>query len=114
MFSKRSREGELLIDHRSSPGLTADEVGSFHAPAVGKGDVYESAVAVCGHCSYAVILKPNRTRERGWCSKCDRYLCDDCTEILARTLECRSMKRQLDQLFEAAERGTSPLLLGKG
>lgn len=113
MFSKRSLEGELVIDHRASPGLTAEDVGTFDTPTVPKGTLYESAVAVCGHCSYAIILEPKRTRERGWCSKCDRYLCDDCSRVLATTLQCRSIKQQIDQLHDLAERGSSPFLLGK-
>ena len=112
--TKRSREGELIIDHRASPGLTPEQVGAFNAPAVGKGDIYESAIAVCGHCQFAVILEPNRSRDRGWCSKCDTYLCDECTELLAKTLECRSMKRRVDEAQELIERyGSTQLILGK-
>ena len=32
----------------------------------------------CGHCSTTVILNPDRTRERSWCARCDRYTCDSC------------------------------------
>jgi len=102
MFSKRSREGEILIDHRCSPGL----------PSVPQGQIFESAVIVCGHCQFAVILMPLRTRERGWCSKCDKYLCDDCTETLRVTLECRDVERVLDAIQNQAEHdGTSSVLL---
>lgn len=111
MRSKRSREGELYIDHRASPGLTAEDVGAFGGPVVKRGEVYESAIIVCGHCQAAVILEPKRTRDRGWCSKCDAYLCDDCTELLARTLQCESIVRRLDDLRNQIERfGSSPLL----
>ena len=84
MRSKRSREGEIVIDHRASPGLTPAQVAGF-APAVAKGELYESAVVVCGHCDAAVILEPKRTRDRGWCPKCDRYTCDDCEALRAKT-----------------------------
>ena len=110
-FSKRSLEGELLIDHRASPGLTPEHVGAFDAPAVAKGDVYESPVLVCSHCQYAIVMNPQRTRERGWCSKCDQYLCDDCTQLMHVTLECRSFERRKDEILNLAERGvTNPLL----
>ena len=111
MGSKRSREGELLIDHRASPGLTPAQILP-DVPAVPKGELYESAVVVCGHCQCAIILNPQRTRERGWCAKCDKYLCDACTERLHRTLECRDMERVFDQVQNAIEReGTSLIVL---
>lgn len=111
MRSKRSREGEFLIDHRASPGLTPEQVGGF-GPAVPRGELYESALVVCGHCQAAIILEPKRTRERGWCPKCDRYVCDDCETIRARTLECDSAERRLDKLQAQIETyGTSSLLL---
>lgn len=111
-FSKRSLEGELMIDHSASPGLRPEDIGHFDAPAVPKGELYESPLIVCGHCQYAVILNPLRTRDRGWCAKCDKYLCDDCTEALHVTLECTSFEKLKDTVLELAERGvTSPLLL---
>jgi hypothetical protein len=111
--TKRSREGELLIDHRASPGLTAEQVGAF-APAVPKGEVYESAVSVCAHCQAAVILEPKRTRAREWCAKCDRYICDDCAAVMARTLVCRSAARRIDEIQNHVEHlGNMALLLGR-
>ncbi len=32
----------------------------------------------CSHCGTTVILNPDRTRERAWCARCDRYTCDPC------------------------------------
>lgn len=111
-FSKRSLEGEILIDHSASPGLRPEDLGTFDAPAVPKGELYESPLIVCGHCQYAVILNPNRTRDRGWCQHCDQYLCDGCTERLHVTLRCDNFQMQIDRLVNAIEsHGTSPLLL---
>ena len=110
MRSKRSREGEIVIDHRASPGLTPAQVAGF-APAVAKGELYESAVVVCGHCDAAVILEPKRTRDRGWCPKCDRYTCDDCEAQRARDGECRSVERRADAYLNHIERGGSSSLL---
>jgi hypothetical protein len=113
LHSKRSLEGELLIDHRASPGLTAEDVAGTDIPVVGKGEVYESAVVTCGHCACVVVMNPLRTRERGWCSRCDRYMCDACAYVMQKTLQCNTVKRRLDQAFEDLERGVSPQLLTK-
>ncbi len=111
MFSKRSLEGEILIDHRASPGLTPEEAGPL-SPAVGKGEVFESAIVTCSHCQTTIVLNPNRTRDRGYCGKCDRYLCDGCEFVRVKTLACHSMAKRFDQLGEQIERfgSASPLL----
>jgi hypothetical protein len=111
--SKRSLEGEILIDHSASPGLTAEDMAGFPVPAVGKGQVYESPLIVCGHCQCAVIIEPLRTRAREWCAKCDRYICDDCGLRMHVTLECQSVERRIDEMLEVIERhgSVSPLLL---
>jgi hypothetical protein len=109
--SKRSREGEILIDHRASPGLTPEMIGRFGI-AVAGGEIFESAIYTCSHCQCGVVLNPDRSRERHWCAKCDRYICDECAYRMARTLECRNVQRRMDQMAEAIERGgVSPLLL---
>lgn len=61
VHSERSREGYLLIDNRLSGGAAV-----------------EAATVTCGHCHRQVILNPERTRARGKCRRCDRYLCDGC------------------------------------
>ena len=96
-FSKRSLEGEFMIDHRASPGLTSEQLAGFDAPAVHGGDIYESAMVTCSHCRAGIVLNPQRTRERGYCPKCDKYLCDGCTFLYTRTSECRDFERQLEQ-----------------
>lgn len=99
-FSKRSLEGEILIDHKSGPGLP-EEVARFigvDPQYVRSGATYESAIVTCSHCQVSVLMNPERTRERGWCSYCDKYLCDECTFILSRTRECRNVQRVFDTL----------------
>lgn len=112
-FSKRSLEGEIFIDHRASPGLTAEDLAGFNAPAVAGGDVFESALITCSHCRAAVILNPDRSRARGYCPKCDKYLCDECEYLMVRTFECREYERRLDTLQRAIEQQPSnvPLFL---
>lgn len=55
-----------MIDHRASPG-TAE---------VGEGQLFEAATITCSHCQAVVIISPTRTRPRGYCAKCDHYICD--------------------------------------
>lgn len=42
------------------------------------GTLQEVATLTCCHCNRAVILHPQRTRERGYCRKCNAYRCDYC------------------------------------
>jgi len=114
MGSQRRREGYLLIDNRCGPGVSAEFVrrsGKKNVPAVGEGQVYESATITCAHCSAVVILNPGRTRERGYCRRCDHYVCDspECNR------ECRPFKALLDRQQEAAflsaQRGDGFLIL---
>ena len=110
-FSKRSLEGEFLVDHRASPGLTAEQVGSFDAPVVGKGEVFESACVTCSHCRALIVLNPDRSRERGYCPKCDKYLCDECNYLRSITFECREFERRLDEQDRIIERGQPNIAL---
>lgn len=95
-FSKRSLEGEFLIDHRASPG-TSEVPG---------GDLYESAIIVCQHCAANVVLNPKRERPRGYCAKCDGYICDnplcsrECTPIVQAFDVMRNHLEQSGQLPE--------------
>lgn len=101
MSSLRRHEGYLLIDHRDSPGVSAELARPIGAPVVGS-TMFESATITCSHCQTVVILNPDRSRERGYCRKCDHYICDKCTRIMAQTLECRPFKQILDEAEKAA------------
>jgi hypothetical protein len=101
-FSNRSLEGEILIDHRDSPGMTPAQAGSWLA--VAGGTAYESAIYTCGHCRFMVVIEPKRTRQRAWCGACAQYLCDDCEGIRHVTLRCHSAAQRRDQCLEARER----------
>lgn len=80
-FSKGSLEGYLLIDNRASGG-----------------GMVESATVTCSHCHVVVVLNPLRTRARGHCRKCDKYVCDNprCN------FECSPLNAVLDRLQERA------------
>jgi hypothetical protein len=103
MSSKRRHEGYLLVDQRESPGVPQEVLastgGRFHPMGTG-GETFESATVTCAHCNVIVILNPNRTRERGYCYKCDQYVCD----LPGCNSECRSFIKSLDVLKEQAGR----------
>jgi hypothetical protein len=110
MASLKSGAGYLIVDHRDSPGLTPADVA--HVPGaipVGAGSLLERDVLTCSHCQRGVILEPLRTRDRGYCPKCDHYICDACETIRVKTGACVPMVQQLDQLQTAAEK--APIIL---
>lgn len=89
--SKRSHEGYLLIDNSASPGVSADLIrqSGKDVPIVGEGQKFESAVITCSHCHKGVIVNPDRTRSRGYCPKCDHYVCDECEVERVVSGECK-------------------------
>lgn len=99
---KPRREGYLLIDHTFSPGLTPEELhaAGVKAPAVGADRKGEFATVTCCHCNVVVILNPLRTRARGYCPKCDAYVCDN----PGCGLECRNFEKLLDFVQDANAR----------
>lgn len=97
------REGYLLIDNLYSPGVTADLVHASgkDAPIVGPDEKFESATVTCLHCGVVVILNPDRKRPRGYCAKCDGYVCDKAS----CGVECRPFAKLIDELQEKYSRG---------
>lgn len=99
-MSKQRHEGYLIIDHRDSPGVPSQLTHSLDKffPDVRQGMTFESATVTCCHCNAVVILNPDRTRPRGYCAKCDQYVCDK----PGCSLECTNFSRVLDTLQEHA------------
>ena len=102
-FSKRSLEGALLIDNRHAPPPDPIQVAAFeakHGPLAGADNrtVFESATITCAHCQAIVVLNPNRSRARHYCSKCDSYVCDAPTCVV----ECSPLNAVFDRLHTAA------------
>lgn len=91
MKSLRRFEGYYQVDHRESPGNAI-------AP---EGKQFESAIMVCSHCNACVILHKDRTRARGYCPGCDRYVCDVCDGARLMT-GCTNLNRIFDELAEKA------------
>lgn len=80
MFTKKSQEGYLMVDHRASPGLTIEEarLSGFDPTQCGEGKLFETATLTCAHCKIVVVKSPLRTRARPHCFKCNHYICDFC------------------------------------
>lgn len=76
MHSKASHEGYLLIDNRASGGK-----------------LLESATITCAHCQRTYLRNPLRQRARGYCAKCDAYVCDS----PACNANCNPFWRQIDE-----------------
>lgn len=100
-LSKRSHEGYLLIDHRAGDGLDKVPLPA-NSIAVSGGSVFESATSTCSHCQQVVVLRPDRSRSRGYCPKCDHYVCDGCEAARVQTGICKTFKQIAD---EEQERG---------
>jgi hypothetical protein len=81
---KTRREGYLLIDNRHAPGPDGTRF-------------LEAATFTCSHCQAQVIYNPMRTRDRGWCRKCDSYVCDSCEAVRA-VHGCKPYLEVLDDL----------------
>lgn len=97
MFSKRELEGYIRIDHRESPGLDM--------PFVGRNTLFESSTVTCSHCQRIVINNPQRTRARGYCPKCDHYICDLCEDERVRTGVCKPFKQIIDEFIDLTAKG---------
>lgn len=77
----RKQMGELLIDHRASPGLPEDIArrAGYDPAFCGEGKVYRAATLTCAHCKGSVVKNIFRTRDRALCAKCSyHYICDAC------------------------------------
>lgn len=100
MKTKRSQEGYLLIDHRFGYGLDAS--ATIHgAEAIGAGAIFESPTITCSHCQRVVVMNPARTRSRGYCPKCDHFVCDACEVNRVKTGICRPFNQIIEEHQES-------------
>lgn len=93
MSSLKRHEGYLLIDNRGLPGIDRNVAKGIDP--LGANQTYETATITCAHCQVIVILRPDRSRPRGYCPKCDKYVCDRCDGK-----GCFDINRLLDTLQE--------------
>jgi hypothetical protein len=103
MSSLRSTEGYLWMTHKYSPGVP-DELmvkGGYPAGAAHPDTIFESATFTCADCERVVIMNPDRSRARGYCPKCNHYLCDDCETVRVKSGgECRNFKLRVDRFLQ--------------
>lgn len=114
MKSKLNNTGYLMIDNRNA-SVPDELTAKAGLPDYAGRGLFEAATYTCNHCHAVVLMNPARTRERGYCRGCDHYICDACATVRARTLECKTMNRVIDEVLTAAEKQTpeanSPILL---
>jgi hypothetical protein len=102
-FSERSLEGEVMIDHRASPGIPGSRL-------LGEGTLFEGKTLSCCHCRGCWILNPLRTRERHRCFQCGgQYLCDGCNVV---RLEPDYVHRSFDELADMVRSGKYQIVGG--
>jgi len=70
------------------------------------GKLVEVSTKTCAHCQRQVIMNPNRVRDRKWCFKCDKYICDD----PACSIECVPIDKIFEDALEARVK-ERPLIL---
>lgn len=104
MASLKRHDGYLMIDHRGSPGIPTPLAERLGVPLqqVREGGLMECATMTCAHCATVVIPNPDRTRERGYCAKCDRYICDWCK---AATLAPQYVHRSWQEIVDLVTSG---------
>ena len=107
--SLRSLEGYMLIDNTNSPGVPdAIVVAQGLPPGAGRGK-FESGTFTCSHCEAVVVLNPDRTRSRGYCRKCDHYVCDGCeaNRVVSGGV-CYPYKAKIKDALEDIDKGGGP------
>lgn len=108
MSSLKRHEGYIMVDHRASPGLPDDiaRQAGFDPQLCGEGKLFESAILSCSHCRTAFVKNLDRTRERGYCAKCDHYVCDLChAEMQLPTYTHLPFDKFVDLSMRFAEQG---------
>jgi hypothetical protein len=85
-ISNNRRTGYVVSDNRVAP------------PEPGIPRFFEGDTKTCPHCTAQIILNPARVRERGYCRRCDSYICDSCA-VLAKLSggECKPFKQFIDE-----------------
>lgn len=115
MRTKKIHEGYVMIDHRLGEGITPEQAAAAGRGTipVAAGQLFESPTINCSHCQVMVVLNPDRSRSRGYCPKCDHYVCDTCEAERVRTGVCRPFSTQVIDEFidKAAKADSTPSLV---
>lgn len=106
--SFRALEGEVVIDHRNSPGISKQDIAAVgldpsRFPDLRGGTLYEAPTISCTHCQRIVVLNPLRTRPRNYCGHCDHYICDNpnCILMASGQVPHQPLRQVMDHLAES-------------
>lgn len=106
MFSLREKEGYLLVDHRDSPGISAEQAKAMGSHIVAPGGTkLEARTYCCCGCTATVVMNPDRLRTREYCRQCHSYMCDTCALLFKIDGTHRSAKKFFAEYIEHAARG---------
>ena len=102
---KKSHDGEIMVDHRASPGIPADMARrlGYDPQQVKEGALFEAATMGCSHCGTIVVMNPLRKRERAYCPQCNRYICDWCEQARHQPDYVHRTIRQIAELVSKQE-----------
>ena len=103
MRSKRDLEGLVTVDHRDSPGISENLAAANGMPVAATRGFFEAPTYTCSHCQAVVVMNPLRTRDRAYCTGCDRYICDSCGFARSQGAACKPYPEFVDELLEANE-----------
>lgn len=109
--------GEIIVDHRASPGLPEDiaRAAGYDPTLCREGKVYAAATLTCAHCKGTVVKNIFRTRDRHACPKCAmHYICDGCAfEATLPDYTHTSFEKKVELILnhELTGQGSPPRLL---
>lgn len=99
-------EGELVIDHRNSPGVPDEILEQAGLPTgTGRG-LFEAPIYTCNHCQQGVtvIVKAFGLREKRFvCSICRKVICEDCAKEKALTGVCVPFEAKVEAVLAQAK-----------
>lgn len=113
--------GELVVDHRASPGLPENIArwAGYDPKACGEGSIYKVATLHCSHCLMRGVPNHARTRPRALCMECNNreghYICDTCDFERSQPgyVHAPLVKKIEDHLNTIVKMGSSSKLLSQ-
>lgn len=93
-------EGELLLDHRNSPGIPVEMLRQAGLPEEAGRGLYRCPTYTCAHCQRGVpvVVKAFGFRETRYvCGGCRKVLCPECAQRKALTGLCEPFELKIEQ-----------------
>jgi hypothetical protein len=110
--------GELIVDHRASPGFTEEiaRLVGYDPKQVAEGKKYEVKTLRCSHCGGCAIPNFFRTRPRALCLECNNieghYICDACDYLRHQAgYVHRPFEAKIDEELKFIAMGSPPKLI---